>query len=193
MRPLSLIVECFARAPWWLAFALAALVLPAAVLCRAFKKRGLYAPACLAVGGVSFALLAAQNAQAALLFGGLYAALCPSLWGVCALFRGKLKKGGKRDALYEKYRPELAPPAPPKVLCYDDAPRAFENDMRLDHAAELLKKLSKCRLTPADRLETDVIARSFERLKGKPLGEDEVRSLNDALSSVLKLTAKYKL
>ena len=49
------------------------------------------------------------------------------------------------------------------------------------------------RKTPADRLELDAVVRTLEDCRGRALTAAEQRTLNDCLSSVLKLSAKYSL
>ena len=48
-------------------------------------------------------------------------------------------------------------------------------------------------LAPADRLELDAVVRTLEDCRGRALTAAEQRTLNDCLSSVLKLSAKYSL
>lgn len=193
MRFLSDVCEILSRVPLWVPLLFALAPAAAAIACAALLRRGWYAPCAAASGGIAFALLAARGTLYALVFAGgyvAYAALCSPL---CRLPFGRLRKRKqeKRDALYEKYKPEIPPPPPETLRC--GAPLPVEDDMRLGYAEELVKKLVKCKLSPADRLETEAIARSFGRFRGKELGREEVRALNDVLSSVLKLTAKYKL
>ena len=57
----------------------------------------------------------------------------------------------------------------------------------------LIGSLREKELTPADRLELDAVVRTLEDCRGKALTAAEQRTLNDCLSSVLKLSAKYSL
>ena len=81
--------------------------------------------------------------------------------------------------------------APVKECCFDA--QVQEEAPELAHATALLGKLQKCKLSSADRLEADALARTLSALKGRALTLDEQNTLNDCLASVLKLTAKYKL
>ena len=68
-----------------------------------------------------------------------------------------------------------------------------ESSMRLSHATDLLEQLTKSELSASDRLEADALAHTLEGYRDKELTFEEMRSLNDCLATILKLTAKYKL
>ena len=69
-----------------------------------------------------------------------------------------------------------------------------DSKLRLNHVRDMLTKLKAAPLSAGDRLETEEISRLItlyamkERLTAK-----EIRDLNDCLSAILKMTAKYSL
>ncbi len=64
--------------------------------------------------------------------------------------------------------------------------------VKTDYVNALARKLKKAPLSAADRLETDRLCELIERYAQKgTLLPDELRAFNDALSAVLKLSAKY--
>ena len=78
----------------------------------------------------------------------------------------------------------------------EDAPlvmSAEEGELQLAHVDSLIGSLREKELAPADRLELDAVARTLEDCRGRALTAAEQRTLNDCLSSVLKLSAKYSL
>ena len=70
---------------------------------------------------------------------------------------------------------------------------AEEGELQLAHVDSLIGSLREKELTPADRLELDAVVRTLEDCRGRALTAAEQRTLNDCLSSVLKLSAKYSL
>lgn len=69
-----------------------------------------------------------------------------------------------------------------------------ESKLRLNHVRELLTKLKAADLSPSDRLEAEGISRMITLYATKNLlSGKEVRELNDCLSVILKMTAKYAL
>ena len=111
--------------------------------------------------------------------------------------RRRQKRQERAEKLYARFVAPCVPPArplPPKECCFEEIERAPLSDApQPSYAAKLLEKLQKEKLAPADRLEADALSRTVAGLGGRPLTEDEARILNDCLSSVLRLTAKYKL
>ncbi len=78
------------------------------------------------------------------------------------------------------------------MCCFEEEPPALPSPAA-SYAESLLAKLQKEKLSPTDRLEADVLARTLSALKGRPLTEEEARTFNDCLATILRLTAKYKL
>lgn len=69
-----------------------------------------------------------------------------------------------------------------------------ESRLRLNHVRDMLAKLKAAPLSPGDRLEAEGISRLITMYATKNLlTAKEVRELNDCLSLVLKMTAKYAL
>ena len=68
----------------------------------------------------------------------------------------------------------------------------LEARLEFSHAEKLLSKVKASPLTPADRLETQALARRLTGLMEKDrLTKGEVSALNDCLLELLKTAAKY--
>ena len=191
--------------PDWVELALPALLIPAAICLALVGWRRLYICIAAAIGALGFSLVCARGILThAFLYLGLYALVA----GVFALLLlipkieiGKRKKSDER--MYEKFHVGLrekpfasAAVKPPKVCCFEEADTASaeESGLRLEHAREMLRRLRALpKLSPTDRLEADALARTVGGLSDKKLTSEEVTTLNDCLSTVLKLTAKYQL
>ena len=196
------VIRAFAAVPDFVPFLIYPAVLVfVTVLMVTLGGRRAFPYAAAALGAAAFSLLSARgDLSAAFVFLGCYAALAALLRLLFFLpLPKKREKGkGKDERMYEKFREDLtqggAAPLPPKVEKFDEERvTAEESGLRLHHAEELLARLSKLPLSATDRLEMDVISRSLDAYREKPLSEEELRVLNDCLASVLKLTAKYKL
>lgn len=200
-------IENFANGyvPEWVELALPALLVPAAICLALMGRRRLYLWIAAAVGVLGFSLVCARGAVShAFLYLGLYvliAGIFASLLFIPKLEAGRKKKSDER--MYEKFHVELrekpfasAPVKPPKVCCFEDegTASAEESGFRLEHVKEMLRRLRALqKLSPTDRLEADALSRTLESLADKKLTPDELNTLNDCLSTVLKLTAKYQL
>lgn len=69
-----------------------------------------------------------------------------------------------------------------------------ESKLRLNHVRDMLAKLKAAPLAPGDRLESEEISRLITLYATKNrLTAKEIRDLNDCLSAILKMTAKYAL
>lgn len=79
----------------------------------------------------------------------------------------------------------------------DGAQREYDMDeskLRLNHVRDMLAKLKAATLAPGDRLESEEISRLITLYATKNrLTAKEIRDLNDCLSAILKMTAKYAL
>lgn len=192
--------------PEWAELVLPALLIPAAIILALVGKRRLYPWIAAAVGILGFALVCARGVLThAFLYLGLYALVA----GVFALLllipKIEAGKGGKGDdRMYEKFHVALrenlfsdpASAKPAKVCCFEegDTASAEESGLRLEHVREMLKRLRALpKLSPTDRLEADALSRTLDSLSDKKLTVEELGTLNDCLSTVLKLTAKYQL
>ena len=180
----------------------------ALVLFAWFCRKGrfeLFRKSCLVLAALGFVLLCCEGEpRYACVWLGLFALFCAGLRAIPSLFAFARRKRKKREErIYEAFRtpPEEAREErrrPPKVDCFGEAPEGEETaddlgELRLSHVQDLLARLRSAPLTAGDRLETDVLARSLDVYRKKNLTADEVRSLNDCLATVLKLTAKYSL
>ena len=192
--------------PEWVELLLPALLIPAAILLALIGRRRVYPWLAAAVGILGFTLVCARGVLThAFLYFGLYALVAgifASLLLIPKIEAGKRGKGDER--MYEKFHVELrekpfsgnAPVKPSKVCCFEegDTASAEESGLRLEHVKEMLKRLRALpKLSPTDRLEADALSRTLESLSDKKLTPEELSTLNDCLSTVLKLTAKYQL
>ena len=214
MQVFRAVLSFFAGAPAWVPLVLVpALLALAAAAFTLFGGRGAYRDTACALGGAGFFLLSAKGGMAeSFAFLGLYLAEAAALRLLFFLPRlpvakrngahkKRLTRAQRRqeraEKLYARFVAPCVPPArplPPKECCFEEIERAPLSDApQPSYAAKLLEKLQKEKLAPADRLEADALSRTVAGLGGRPLTEDEARILNDCLSSVLRLTAKYKL
>lgn len=167
-----------------------ALLLVAALVCFFTGGKKAYPPLAVLFTGAGYFLIAARDAALAAAYLGLLAAFAALL--SLLFFLPRPQRGGKaEEELYEKFRLplETGETEPPEEEAYV----AEACGLRLDHAVSLLEKLLKSDLEASDRLEADALSHTLDGYRDRPLTEEEMRSLNDCLSTVLKLTAKYKL
>lgn len=186
-------------APEWVLYFSPCLFLVAGVLCLIFKKVPLFAASAFFFGGVQTLLATAiLPLEQALCEIALF--LCET--GILLLFLclparvGKREKKSREDEIFEKFYQPLEPVSgrslPPKVSANEEEYRTAEEDgLRFEYVGVLINKLRAAKLSPGDRLETDVIARSVCALKDKKLSPEEKELLGDYLSSLIKLVAKY--
>ena len=200
-------IENFANecVPGWVELIIPVLLVPAAIILALMGGRRLYQWIAAVVGILGFSLVCARgNLANAFLYLGLYA-LVAGIFALLLLIPSvKARKGKKsEDRLYEKFHVELRekpfgspPQKPPKVCCFEEEGTASveESGLRLEHVGEMLRRLRAAqKLSPTDRLETDALARTLDGFREKRLTPAELNTLNDCLSTVLKLTAKYQL
>lgn len=146
-----------------------------------------YFPLAVFVGGAACLLVYAADSELVLPYLALYVMFAVA---VRLLFLIPFRSGKREDRsgeLYEKFHVPLDA-APGE----QEADPAEDGELRLAHARALLEKLLHVDLEASDRLEADGIAEKLDGY-GEELTEDEIRSLNDCLATILKLTAKYKL
>ena len=194
---------------WVILYALPALLLAAAVgFIFVPKRRWYYCPATVVIAA-GFVIAYAKDAALAFLYLGILVALCAVLSLLFLIPRPKRQAGRAKksrvDELYEKFHEELSEmpylprraAMPPKECCFEkDAEAgatAGEWGMNLNYADSLLAKLNTKELSAGDRLEAEELSRRLDCYRDKPLTEAEHDTLNDCLSSILKLTAKYQL
>ena len=167
------------------------LLLIGGLLFAVFRLRKGYLPLAIGLGGVGFFLVYCQDRAASIAFLALFivwAALVSLLF--CIPF--KKKKRNVQEEMYEKFRVELDVPEELPKECGELLDRE-EYGPRLAHTMGLLEKLKKSDLSASDRLEADALSRTLQNFGDRDLTAEEMRSLNDCLATVLKLTAKYKL
>lgn len=187
------LIGALAAVPDWLGY----LVLPALFSVAACipVRRGSavrYPVLSIFFGGLGAFLLAGKGAAAVCAFVGLFAAFSALLWPLAKrLRRGKpVRIPAEAEGCVAAARPR-----PPKVCCFEEEEKLSpaQCGMRLKHAEELLSRLKAAELTATDKLESEMLARTVSALSGRPLSAAEFETLNDCLTSTLKLTAKYKL
>ncbi len=164
------------------------LLLAAGLVLAVFHKEKAYLPVAVGLGGASAFLVGCEVGAGGELF--VYLALYVVLAVLVRLLflipfpaRGSRKE--REEELYEKFRQPLEVPAEAEEELSEGG-----ESVRLGHALSLLEQLKKCNLSASDRLEADAIGHTLESVKG---GDAEQRTINDCLSTILKLTAKYKL
>lgn len=169
-----------------------AVLLVAALLLAIFGKKRAYVPVAVGLGGVAAFLVGCETAASAELF--IYVAAYTAFAALLTLlflipFHPHTEKKDRTEELYEKFHVPLAVPAETE----EPAEEGGGESLRLEHALSLLEQLKGCSLSAGDRLEADAIGSTLESCKGRALGEEEARRINDCLATILKLTAKYKL
>lgn len=165
-----------------------ALLLAAGLVLAIFHREKAYLPVAVGLGGAAAFLVGCEAGAGGELF--VYLALYVVLAVLVKLlflipFPVRGSKEDRAEELYEKFRVPLEVPAEAE----EEAPAEGES-VRLEHALSLLEQLKKCNLSASDRLEADAIGHTLESVKG---GDGDQRTINDCLSTILKLTAKYKL
>lgn len=183
--------------PAWCLFLPPAVLLVAAVPLFLFRKGRLYrwVAALLFVCGVLLSLGFMYRELYLALLAGIALILYPLFF----LRKVKRDKNARAEQLYEKFKPEMEQPLgdrteyPPKVCCYEDkaGETPEERGMKLSHVISLLEKLKKEKLTPADRLEVEMLSRNVAGAEHRSLSGAQADDLSDSLSAVLRLMAKY--
>ncbi len=194
MEYFKVLTDLTARVPDWCIF------LPPCIFIALFvplvlkRCRRIYTGAALLLGGAG-CLLLSGDAAAMLAYGVCFAILWGALFPF--FFLPKREKKSREERIYETFKPEIEPRPRrekelPKVCCFDEptADPSLEDGICLDHVRKLLDRLRREKLSAADRLEVDTLA---GRLTGEAHTAAEAEARNDALASVLRLTAKYKL
>lgn len=208
MEILQTIASYLEKSPEWVfLYLVPALTVAFAVMFVLLPGRRWFYPAALVLGAGGFLLVFVRDAKQGVLYLAIYCALVAllSLLFLIPNLKKKEEKDEKSraDEMYEKFHEELSEmpykprsSMPEKVNCFEEGKEeatAEEYGMRLSYADTLLEKLRAKKLGASDRLEAEEISRRLDRYRNKPLSEEELSALNDCLSSVLKLTAKYQL
>ena len=165
-------------------------LLIAGLILANFDLKKAYALLAVALGGVGFFLVYCKSTLASFAYLGLYIA-----WAVLVslvfLLPWRRKEANAQEELYAEFHRELDILEEEPVQ--EETVGREECDLRLSHTLDLLEQLKKSELSASDRLETDALSRTVESFRDRELTTSEMRSLNDCLATVLKLTAKYKL
>ncbi len=197
MESFYVIRDFLASLPLWSVLVPPCALFVCALPLLAYRKKRVYlwlSALCLTVGGL-LAFGKEFVAPYLLLFCAEILLLYPLFW-----IRGRTRrKEGREEELYGKFKRELEQPFPekkeypPKVCCFEQTggETAEERGMKLSHVITLLERLKKEKLTPADRLEVEMLSRNVEGSSGRPLTDSQTDDLNDSLSAVLRLVAKY--
>ena len=194
IREIRTVLGLVAQLPGWLLYFGAPLLLVVAgVILAAVHADRAFPPVALFLGGVGLFLVAsiAEELADLAVWAAMYLAAA-ALVRLIFLIPFPKKKERSEDIYAEFHAPLDAEGAEGEEEL-PPAMSAEEGALQLAHVDSLIETLRSAELEPADRLELDAVARSLENYRGKDLSSGEQRALNDCLSSVLKLTAKYSL
>ena len=189
-------LELVAQLPGWLLYfgAPALLVLAGIVLVLVRAERA-YPPVALLLGAVGLVLVAgiAESSSDFVVWAALYAAVAALVrFLFCIPAPKKKQKQDRSEEIYETFHVGLDEEMP----AGEELPPALsaeEGELQLSHVDSLIAKLKAAELDAADRLELDAVVRALDLYRGRALTAAEQRALNDCLSAVLKLSAKYSL
>ncbi len=182
-----------ARVPAWVPLLLLPALVPvSAIFCGLLRRKKFYLPTVSLLGAVGGFLMACGEVPAAFCYLFLFFVLGIGCFPFTFL---KIPKKGERksraEKLYGMFREEEEVLRPPKVNCFE--PAKAEEGTDVTHAKSLIAKLEREKLSPADRLELDALSRTVQAAGTRPPDKETGELLSDALASVLRLTAKYKL
>lgn len=192
------VIETFlADLPFWCLYVPPAAALLSAIPFFLCRKRGGYlwvSALCYAAG-----MLLSLNAEHGAMYRILFAALVALPLPLFAVPKGETHRETREEKLYRKFEPEMTQPVkkereyPPKVCCFEEqrGETPEERGMKLSHVITLLEKLKREKLTPADRLEVEMLSRNVTGAEGRTLTDGQTDDLSDSLSAVLRLMAKY--
>lgn len=170
-----------------------ALLVLAALPLLLFRKEKAYSLLAAGLGAAGYFLVFCERpsdgAGVALAYLALYAVLAVLLRAL--FFLPRKGKEGDSEELYRKFAVPLETGGSPAEA--EAELDAEESGVRLDHAASLIERLGALELSASDRLEVDALSRTLEGFRSRALTADETRAVNDCLSTILKLTAKYNL
>ena len=188
-------LELLAQLPgWFLYFCAPALLLVTGLILAAVHADRAYPPLALFLGAVGTFLVAsiAVSLNDFLVWAAIYVAVAVLVRLFFYIPFPKRKAKRPREDIYKTFHADLdmgksVEAELPPVLSLE------EGELQLRHVDSLIEKLRTSEMTPADRLELDAVARSLECYRGRALSAGDARALNDCLSAVLKLSAKYSL
>ncbi len=180
---------------WFLYFCAPVLLILTGFILAAVHADRAYPPVALFLGGVGMFLVAsiAESFTDFVAWAAIYLAVAALVKVFFYIPFPKRKKAKNRNEdIYQAFHADLDMGKPMET----ELPPALtleEGELQLKHVDSLIEKLRTAELDPADRLELDAVARSLDDYRGRALSAGDARALNDCLSAVLKLTAKYSL
>lgn len=182
-----------ARVPAWAPLLLLPALVPVSAVCFGLlRRKKLYLLLSSLFGALGCYFVGCREIRAALCYLFLFVAFVLCCFPLTLV---KMKKKGERksraEKLYGMFREEEEVLRPPKVNCFE--PAKAEEGTDVSHARSLIAKLEREKLSPADRLELDALSRTVQAVGTRPPNKETGELLSDALASVLRLTAKYKL
>ena len=167
-----------------------ALLLIAGIVFAGLDLKKAYALLATALGGVGFFLVYCKEPKAGFAYLGLYVVYAV-LVSLLFLLPWRRREDSAQEELYAEFHRELE--IPEDEPSEEQTIGREECDLRLSPTLELLEQLKKSELSASDRLEVDALSHTVESFRDRELTIGEMRSLNDCLATILKLTAKYKL
>ena len=189
-------LELVAQLPGWLLyFGAPALLVLAGIVLVLVRAERTYPPVALLLGAVGLVLVAgiAESSSDFVVWAALYAAVAALVRFLFFIPAPKKKqKQDRSEEIYETFHVGLDEEMP----AGEELPPALsaeEGELQLAHVDSLIAKLKAAELDAADRLELDAVVRALDLYRGRALTAAEQRALNDCLSAVLKLSAKYSL
>ncbi len=190
MECLELWAEWLECVPVWIPFGVMPGIQLVCGVILAFFAGKRYYPYLTGAGCAAGTALLAHDPRAALLFLALYGFLSAALGLLFVLpVRRRMRTLSFSETACVKARTNRAEePRPP-----EQKQTAEECGLTLTHAEEVLARLSRMPLSPADKLEREALSRTVEHARCSLLGEEDRLRLNDCLAVTLKLAAKYKL
>ena len=187
-------LELVAQLPQWLLyFGVPALLLLSGLILAIVHADRAFPPVALFLGAVGLVLVAsiAETLGDFMVWAALYLAVAALTRLLFFIPFPQKKKKDRDEDIYAAFHASLD-----EEELLEEAPlvmSAEEGELQLAHVDSLIGSLREKELTPADRLELDAVVRTLEDCRGRALTAAEQRTLNDCLSSVLKLSAKYSL
>lgn len=195
MEVFGYISKYLAFVPAWVALILTPALFTGYTLAVAlFGGRKSYPFVWALLGGAATALVAVRDLQDALLLAALFAVGGAAL--SLLFFLPVIPLKAKRERKIEAAGCLAGLERKAKLVGLEENPARYTLEqcgMKLAHVSELLMRLKKTSLAPSDQLEADALERNLAAYRARSLTDEELSRLNDALASVLKLTAKYKL
>lgn len=194
MEVIYKIMEVLSKIPEAIALTAApVLLLVCGFIFAAFGWKNAYPRLAVGLCAAGFVLAGCHDLSGGFLYLGLMAVLAVLVGLFFYIPFGRKSRAESEEELYEKFHRPLDVSEEELTLEEEGEPAGGESDLRLSHARELLEALKKSELSASDRLEADALSRTLDGFGETERTPEEIRSLNDCLATILKLTAKYKL